>query len=232
MEEKEKNPLQNGGQDGMGDAEFSDTGTPGAADGLPEIEPIEVGGTPVELEPEEVLPYEEEDESKTPRGGRFKNLVRKVLTWILVFGLIYLAGVVTLYFLRVKPAEDALQQTQTELVDANETITQLQSDLDEAQFNLSYNTFLQVKTDIYVAQLALRDEDTSGAKIALGRVEDNLNLILEEIAAFDQSLANVLVQRLDLLVTNVDSDIETALVDAGIFTENLEKVYQGVYAGE
>jgi hypothetical protein len=199
---------------------------------LPDFEPIDVGGETPDIKPAEVFVPEEALAPEKTRGGRFKDAVRRFFIWLLVFAFVYLAGVVTIYILELQPAKDALEETQLDLEGANQTIAELQIELEQAQFNQSYKTFLEIKADIFVAQLALTGDDTAGAKIALRRVEENLNLILEEITAFDQALADSLVDRLDLVVNNIDSDIETSLIDVRLFAEDLDEVYQGVYAGE
>ena len=198
---------------------------------LPPYEPLDVGGKPAEADAPEVFVPEEALAPNKTKGGRFKNAVRKGLIWLLVFALVYLAGVVTIYLLEFQPTKDALEQTQQDLDQANQQITDLQVELDQAYVDLSYNAYLQVVADVYGARLALIDEDTSSAKIFLSDAEQNLESILPDVSAFDQALANSLLQRLDLVVNNIDSDIERALQDAEILSEDLSKVYVGIYAG-
>ena len=143
--------------------------------------------------------------------------------------LVFLAGVVTIYVLEYQPAKDALEQTQLDLEQANATIADQQIELDEAYFNLSYNAYLEVLADVYAARLALAFEDTVGAKAALATTSDQLELILEDVAAFDQALADSLPQRLSLILNNIDADLERSILDAELFTDDLINVYQGVY---
>jgi hypothetical protein len=202
------------------------------SESLPAFEPLEVGAKPAEPEAPEVFVPEEALAPTKTRGGRFKNAVRKFFIWLLVFAFIYLAGVVTIYILEFQPAKDALEQTQLDLDQASQQIADMQIELDQARVNFSYNAYLQVLADVYGARLALIEEDTSSAKIFLADAEQNLEIILPDVAAFDQSLANSLTQRLDLVVTNVDSDISRALQDAEVLSDDLMKVFDGIYAAD
>jgi hypothetical protein len=197
---------------------------------LPAFEPMDVGGKPAEEDASEVFVPEEALAPTQTRGGRFKNAIRRFFIWLLVFAFVYLAGVVTIYILEFQPAKDALEQTQLDLDQANQQIADLQLELDQAKVDLSYNAYLQVVVDVYGARLALIDEDTSSAKIFLADAEQNMEVILPDVAAFDQALANSLTQRLNLVVNNVDSDIDRALQDAQILSDDLMKVFDGIYA--
>lgn len=195
----------------------------------PEIEPIDVGGTAQDAEPAEVFVPEEALAPTKTRGGRFKDAIRKGFIWLLVFAFIYLAGVVTMYVLEVQPGKDALEQTQQELDQATQDVADLQFELDQAYVDLGYNAYLQVVADVYGARLALLEGDTALAKNFLADAELNLEYIYEDVATFDQNLADSLTQRLDLVITNVDSDIERSLQDAEVLSEDLEKVPAGAY---
>lgn len=239
MDDNDKMPTESEGlEDPLEELEPAEaaaedvTFSPGGeeAETPPEFEAVEIGSKSPEAEAPEVMIPEEALAPEKTRGGRFKDAIRKGFIWLLVFSFVYLAGVVTMYILEVQPAKDALEETQLELEDANQAILDLRVDLDQAEFDLSYNTYLQVVADVYAARLALLDEDTSSAKIYLTSAEDNLALILEDVAAFDRSLADSLAQRLSLVMTNVDADIERALQDAAVLSDDLEKVYDGVYS--
>jgi hypothetical protein len=149
---------------------------------------------------------------------------------LLIFVVVFLAGAATLYFWQLRPTQDTLEQTQMDLDHAKESITDLQAELDQADFDMSYAAFLEVQADVYAARLALVEEDALGAKAALANTEDYLEMILEDVAGFDQALADSLPQRLSLIVTNLDADVERAILDAELLSEDLIKVYDAIYA--
>lgn len=230
MDENENLPLETGNNGEPAAVEPAPAAPPESISEIESAAETEILASPPEsIAAEGFLP----EESLTPeetRGGRFKALVRTALTWLLVFALVFLAGMATLYFWQLKPTQDSLEQTQIELNQANETITNLQAELDQAEFDMSYAAFLEVQADVYAARLALVEEDTLGAKAALANTDSFLDMILEDVAAFDQALADSLPQRFSLIVTNLDADPERSTLDAELISEDLIKVYNGIFA--
>jgi hypothetical protein len=200
---------------------------------ISEAEPTptpESPAAPPFIESADVFVPEEALAPEKTRAGRFKAFVRTALTWLLIFVVVFLAGAATLYFWQLRPTQDTLEQTQMELDHANQSIVDLQAELDQADFDMSYAAFLEVQADVYAARLALVDEDTLSAKAALANTQDFLEMILEDVAGFDQALADSLPQRLSLIVTNLDADVERAILDAELLSEDLIKVYKAIYA--
>jgi hypothetical protein len=230
MEENEKLPQE--------PQEQVEPASPEAAPAAPPESISEPGPAPAPegsvappfLEAADVFVPEEALAPEKTRGGRFKAFVRTALTWLLVFVIVFLAGAATLYFWQLGPTQDSLEQTQVELDRAKESITDLQTELDQANFDMSYAAFLEVQADVYAARLALVEEDALGAKAALANTEDYLEMILEDVAGFDQALADSLPQRLSLIATNLDADAERAILDAELLSEDLIKVYDAIYA--
>jgi hypothetical protein len=226
MDEQDKLPMES---DPQPETVSSNAEGSEISESMPDVEKEATHVTPPDLEAPEVFVPEEALAPTKSKGERFMAFVRRMITWVLVFLLVYLAGVVTIYILEYQPTKDALEQVQLDLDQANATIADQQVELDQAYFNLSYNAYLEVLADVYAARLALELDDTLGAKAALATTDEQLELILEDVAEFDQALAESLPQRLSLIITNIDADIERSISDADFFTEDLLKVYQGVY---
>lgn len=223
MENEEKLPSESAGQVNPSDSKADiPEPTPELKEDSPKLAPLGEE-SPEVFVPEAVLA------PKKSKGERFMGFIRKMITWILVFLLVYLAGVVTIYVLEYQPTKDALEQTQLELEQANSTIADQQSELDDAYFMLSYNAYLEVVADLYAARLGLAIDDSLGAKAALATTDVQLELILDDVAAFDQALADSLPQRLSLIINNIDADVERAILDAEFLSEDLDRVYLGVY---
>ena len=58
---------------------------------------------------------------------------------------------------------------------------------------------------------------------------NTLDLILDDIRDFDSGLADTLPQRLDLIRTNIDRDVETAIEDCNQLIEDLLAVEAALY---
>lgn len=229
MEENEKSPLESEEKVEPAMPESAPESPPESiSEAEPVVEPKKPDASPG-VKPAKVFVPEEALAPEKTRGGRFKAFVRTALIWLLVFVLVFLGGAATLYFWQLQPTQDNLEQTQMELDNANERIFELQAELDQASFNMSYAAFLEVQADVNAARLAMVDEDTLGAKAALANTESFLEIILDDVAEFDQALADSLPQRLNLIITNLDSDLERSVLDAQLLSEDLLKVYEGIY---
>jgi uncharacterized protein (DUF3084 family) len=174
-----------------------------------------------------------------PAPGRFRRIWRTALIWLAVVAVAFLAGMLTFNFMRYKPLNETLTQTQTELAQAqqsigdlepklaaaNEKITALEDDNEAIQSELDTATthleLLQVLVDVSNARLALADGDVPAAKTALQNTSQRLESLAPRIAVVDTNLAESMPQRLTLILSGLDSDVETAKVDLELLTGNL-----------
>jgi len=129
--------------------------------------------------------------------GRLQRFFRKVLIWLVILAIVFLAGIVTDHYLRFKPSQDELKTATAHL------------------------TLLQVQVDVSTARLALSLKDVEGAKAALFNTQQRLDNLLPRIAIFDPNLAKSMPQRLSLIVSGLKRDPETAKIDLELFTKDL-----------
>jgi cytoskeletal protein RodZ len=182
-----------------------------------------------------------------PQLGRFRRFWRTSLIWLAVVAVSFLAGVLIFNFLRYQPLNERLTQTQSELTQSNQNISNLegklaaasnkvtalendnqslQSKLDTATTHLE---LLQALVDVNNARLALVADDVPAAKAALKNTAQQLDSLAPRIAAVDDNLAQSMPQRLALILTGLDSDIETAKVDLELLTGNLLDVEAALF---
>jgi chromosome segregation ATPase len=182
-----------------------------------------------------------------PQLGRFHRFWRTSLIWLAVVALAFLAGVLIFNFLRYQPLNERLNQTQDELTQSNQNISNLeakltttsnkvtilendnqvlQSELDTATTHLE---LLQVLVDVNNARLALVDGDVLAAKASLKNTSAKLEVITPRIAEVDTNLAQSIPQRLALILAGLDSDIETAKVDLELLAGNLLDVETALF---
>ncbi len=171
--------------------------------------------------------------------GRFHRFWRTSLIWLAVVAVAFLAGVLIFNFVRYQPLNEKFVQTQNELAQSNQNVSDLeaklaaasdkvtalendnqalQTELDGANTHLK---LLQVLVGVNNARLALVDEDVPAAKAALENTAQQLDSFTPRIAEVDVNLAESIPQRLTLILSGLESDIETAKVDLELLTGSL-----------
>ena len=186
------------------------------------------------------------EKAEKTKPGRFQRILRTVLIWLVVLALLFMAGVITDEFLRYKPLAETMSKVQSDLDQANQELSNLQAEADRLkaanqaatnQINSlesdnkalqneldTANTHFelyQVLVDVTNARLALSLSDVEGAKAALANTSKLLDNLLPFITKFDPNLAKSMPQRLDLIITGLDRDIETAKIDLELFSKDL-----------
>jgi len=174
-----------------------------------------------------------------PQMGRLRRFWRATLIWLAVIAVAFLAGILTFNYMRYKPLNERLVQAQGELSQATQSISDLEaklavasdkvtalehdnqalhSELDAAQTHLE---LLQVLAQVNNARLALVDGDIPEAKAALENTSAQLEALAPRIAEVNPALAESMPQRLALILSGLEGDVETAKVDLELLTGNL-----------
>lgn len=218
---------------------------PEAADTPQALLPPEPVSVPAEAKEAKPVPAE----AKKAKPGRLQRFFRWALVWLVIVALAFLAGMIADHYLRYKPLSENLAQTQTELDQANQTISDLQAELDKLNTTLqaandkvvsleggretlqqeldtaqAHLELVQVLVEINNARLALFLDDTEGAKAALANTPEKLDNLSPHLAEFDADLAQSMSQRLSLIVTGLDRDTETAKIDLELLIKNLLEI--------
>lgn len=183
------------------------------------------------------------------RGGRVGRFFRKVLVWLVLVAVGFAAGVATYHFVRYEPQSEDLAQARMErdladqsiaklqaqieaqnasLQEANNTITSLQGEKLALQDELGATTarlnLMQVLVDVTSARVALFGDDVERAKAALLDTQQRLSDLLPAIGEVDSALAESMPQRLNLIISGMDRNVETAKVDLELLTKDLLEV--------
>jgi len=174
------------------------------------------------------------EEAKEP--SRVQLFMKKALTWLAVVAVAFLAGFITFYFTLYRPKVDQLDQVQTALTEAENKVSDLETQLstvteqrDALATADDYRILLSIMTDIYAVRTALVENNTSAAKSALSDISDTLDGILGVIQEFDEKLAESLPQRLNLIRTNIDGNLENAIADCDLFIKDLRDIEKALY---
>lgn len=200
--------------------------------GVPEIEVEEV---------EEPVSEPEEEKKELSRAGRF---FRKLLIWVVVIAIAFVAGVGTFYFLRFQPLRDELNQQIQALEEAEEEIAGLESEIErlsafeernqelEAEIEQTrlHITILSARSSVSNALLALSEDNLAEAKLALdkvGRTLEKLKTMLNE----DQVEVVVnMQQRHELIMEELEEDRFSARSDLEVLSSKLGSLENTLFA--
>lgn len=194
-------------------------------------------------------------EEDKPQPSRSQRFFRKALIWLVVLVITFSAGMAVDHFLRFKPlsneyaeAQSALEQTRQELSDmqadldemrimnqeAEDSIAKLETEKkalqDEIETTVTHLQLIQVLVDVSNARVALFLEDIEEAKDTLINTQERLEELLPRIAEYDPALAQDLPQRLNLIISGLDRDTGTVIIDLELITGDLLDIEEAVFS--
>lgn len=183
----------------------------------------------------------------------FQYILRTALIALAAVIVVFLAGFLTDHLARYSPMKamltENLTQTQDELGQANQTISDLQSQIDNLTTNLtaandriaaleqdnenlqsdleSANLHIELLTvlgELKTAHIEFINGNIAGAKVALSNTAANLENLKPSVETVDANLAANMQTRLELILASMDTDAATAQADLGLLTKNLQSV--------
>jgi len=193
-----------------------------------------------------------EKDNKQPGG--LQRFFRKGLIWLVVIVIAFSAGMAADHFLRYQPLSDAHGETRAELDQARQDLSDLQAEIDhlnrlnqeagesiaeletekknlqdEIETTVTHLHLFQVLVDVSSARVALFRENVVEAKATLVNTQQRLEELLPRIAEFNPALAEDMPQRLNLIISGLDRDTETALIDLELITSDLLDIEETVF---
>ena len=192
-------------------------------------------------------------QAKKPKMRRFQHILRTALIALAAVIVVFLAGFLTDHFARYSPMKavltENLTQTQDELSQANQTISDLQSQIDNLTTQLtaandriatleqdkdnlqsdldSANQHIELLTvlgELKTAHIELKSGNIAGAKVALSSTAARLENLKPLVETVDANLAADMLTRLNLILAGMDTDSVTAQADLGLLAKNLQSV--------
>ena len=178
----------------------------------------------------------------TKGPGKAGVIFRSLLIGLGVIVVAFLAGVLTYHLVRYKPTETSLSQANQSIADlqtssdaltsqldiANRQISNLKSENQALQTSLEtaelHIELLQALAEINAAHIALTKQDVAAAKVALSNTGIRLESLKPSIGSVDAALADNISQRLALINTSMDNDLESARAELGLLANNLINV--------
>ena len=192
------------------------------------------------------------EEKPQPTG--LQRFFRKGLIWLVIIVIAFSAGMAADHFLRYKPLADANAETQAALDQAQQDLSDMQADIDaldqlnqeaedtiaelknekqalqdEIETTKTHLELIQVLVDVSSARVALFMEDVEEAKDTLVNTKGRLEELLPRIAEYDPALAQDMPQRLNLIISGLDRDTETVIIDLELITGDLLDIEEAVF---
>lgn len=207
--------------------------------------------TPMESPSTEEMPENEAMPEVGDQGGaaaeygepsRLGKFGRRALRWVTAVVVVFGLGFATTWLVRVRPLmdqveqleqraeqaeveRDQLQQRVDELEGVEERNQQLEQELLEARGHLD---LLAVLVDVTSAQLAIAQENTAGATVALENTGQKLEAMADKLG--EQQVAGI-AERLTLVLDELDSDIFAAQRDLEILSNTLVALERQLFGG-
>lgn len=182
-----------------------------------------------------------------------KKIGIRLLIGLVVIAIVFLSGFLTDHFTRYSPMKseltETLSQTQddlnqanqsiadleskinnltTQLADANERIAALEQEKEDLQTNLDSATLhLELSRTLFelrTAQIELGNGNAEEARQALSKIAPRLETLKPSIETVDANLATNMETRLTLILDSMDSNPTTAQADLGLLVSNLQSV--------
>ena len=192
-------------------------------------------------------------QAEKPEERRFQRILRTVLIALAAVIVVFFAGFLTDHLARYSPMKamltENLTQTEDELSQANQTISDLQSQIDNLTPQLtaandriatleqdnenlqsdldSANLHIELLTvlgELKTAHIEFKNDNIAGAKVALSSTAARLENLKPLVETADANLAANMQTRLDLILTGIDTDSATAEADLRLLAENLQSV--------
>jgi hypothetical protein len=212
------------------------------AEEAPEHEPFEPdeNGELVEAKPVD---------SKTRRF--FRKLIRWTVGLLIIFGLGLLTGIFMFYRPSLDESKNAIQQITADLDNANERILDLQTEIsglkaqiaslepfEDANVDLMaaqddfrlHIAILEARVDVASARLPLMAAESAQARVYLDKTGESLDLITELLDPDQREVAVAMVDRLNLVLSEIDDDPYAAESDLDVLATKLLELEDALFS--
>ncbi|HUS85183.1 MAG TPA: hypothetical protein VMX56_08550 [Anaerolineales bacterium] len=200
------------------------------------IETPEVEATEAEEPVQETMKEIFEDDEVPSEPVKPKRRLRRFLIWAIAVSGLFAMGIAALWYVKMRPLSIELAATRTQLGSLQvelEDLRPLQAEnaqlLDELDMGKSQVQLLSVLINVTSAQLALAQNDEIAAKAALAGTRASLLELEERLTAENADTVHGLIDRLELVQGEVDTDALTASLDLEILANNLLSLERSLF---
>lgn len=192
-------------------------------------------------------PMAEEAADAPAMPGRFQRIMTPVLRWTVLFVVVFGLGVLAAMLLRVRPQTSELEQLRQDTAAAVLALDALEIQVSEQQSEISrlekdnssleeqveeadlHHLILQTLVDVTRAEVALYEMDTTTARASLAGTEEKLGALKDTVATQDRETIDNMSTRLTIVLSELDDDPETALIDLGVLDMSLSALERSLF---
>ncbi|MCJ7567959.1 MAG: hypothetical protein MUO58_10510 [Anaerolineales bacterium] len=197
----------------------------------PDVEAVEAEKPVTETKQEKFEDNEVPSEPVKP-----KRRLRRFLFWMLCVTGVFALGLVAMWFVRVGPlstevekARVEIESLESELEDLRPMQAENEQLSDALETSESHLQLLSVLVNVTSAKLALAQDDMIAAKAALAGTRDSLVELEERLSTADAETVRGLIDRLELVQGEVDTDEFAASRDLEILANNLLSLERSLF---
>lgn len=186
----------------------------------------------------------EEPISEKKKLSTARLVWRKILIWLVVITIAFAGGFFLDSALRYQPEKTRVADLRIELEDSAAEITSLEDEIEKLSIFKDKNTELteeinQVTTHIKLLSarvavadtgLALEQDRLADAKLALEKLGSTLETLKTLVSQEQAEVVDTLIQRQELIVSELDDDAFAALTDLGVLANRLITLENTMFA--
>ena len=187
-------------------------------------------------------PVADETMEEVPKPRR---RLRRGLLWVVSLVVIFAAGVILTWTLRVQPqaaqiaaleadvlaAQEQIETQEAELADLRPLVEQNALLVSELAATQNHLEILDVLVDVTKAQLALAQEDAIAAEAALEGTAETLATLESTLEGVNATSVSEMSNRLTLVLEEVESDAFAARRDLEIMANDLLSLERDLFGG-
>ena len=193
---------------------------------------------------EEVTESIKETQVEQKKPSKARLIFRRILVWLVVIAIAFAAGFFVDSVLRYQPEQVKVERLTTELEDARIEITALEaeisrlSEFEEKNLTLEENitkatihlTLLSARAAVADASLALEQDRTADAKLALDKVGSTLESLKSLVTEDQAEVVETMIQRHNLIVNELNDDGFSAQTDLVVLAGKLNSLENTLFA--
>lgn len=181
----------------------------------------------------------------------FRRLIRWTVGLLIIFGLGLLTGIYVFYRPSLNESENSIQQISADLDDANERILDLQTEISGLKAQIAslepfenenvdllaaqdsfrlHIAILEARVDVASARLPLVAAESAQARVYLDKTGESLDLIIELLDPDQREVGLAMVDRLNLVLSEIDDDPYAAESDLDVLATKLLELEDALFS--